>query len=139
MVEASGEAVPAGQGGDGGEPRYGWDAVRVAPWMAAGCAVVERRTAAALWPFLRAQAGAGGPAAVYTLAGRPLSDTPSPVSLAAAAAAAAAAGDIPARDHLLTRAQAQDAALPTYYGGAWAALGPLLLVTRRLGGCAPGS
>jgi endoglucanase len=56
-------------------------------------------------------------------------------SFIAAAASAKAAGDARAVPGLLGRAQAEDAAHPTYYGAAWVALGRALLSTTALGGC----
>jgi endoglucanase len=55
--------------------------------------------------------------------------------LVAAAAAAKAAGDGPAVQPLLRQAKAQQDSHPTYYGGAWNALGTALLTTRSLSGC----
>ncbi|MGH2889168.1 MAG: hypothetical protein ACRDNJ_06045, partial [Solirubrobacteraceae bacterium] len=50
-----------------------------------------------------------------------------PLSLMAGAAAAEAAGDPAAAGRLRTRALAQAQDTSTYYGDAWAALGPALL------------
>jgi endoglucanase len=56
-----------------------------------------------------------------------------------AAAAAAQAADDPARaGELLDRAQRLQERFPTYYGGAWVALGHAMLRTSALGGCPTG-
>jgi hypothetical protein len=69
------------------------------------------------------------------LDGSPAGGSRSPVALVAAAAAAKAAGDRGATGRLLSAADALDARTPTYYGAAWAALGRLLLTTKRLQPC----
>jgi endoglucanase len=56
----------------------------------------------------------------------------------AAAAAASADGNGRAAAGLLARAQAVNAAHPTYFGSAWVALGRIELTTNALGGCAGG-
>jgi endoglucanase len=53
----------------------------------------------------------------------------------AAAAAADAAGDTGSRDRLLGQAEQQHQRQPTYYGGAWVALGRLLLTGSTLTSC----
>src|SRR5258708_4271246 len=55
--------------------------------------------------------------------------------LIASAAAAKSAGQRATAMRLLSRAQAQQRSDPTYYGGAWAALGPALLTSGALGAC----
>ena len=78
-----------------------------------------------------------GSAAERDLGGRPLTADRSVVGLAGEAAALAAAGDaVAARDRLAAAATLQQEH-PTYYGGAWAALGPAFLTGTVLGGCAP--
>jgi hypothetical protein len=64
-----------------------------------------------------------------------LNPAPAALPLVAAAAAAKAAGNGPAAQQLLRQAQAQQHAHPTYYGGAWSALGTALLTTKSLIGC----
>ena len=58
-----------------------------------------------------------------------------PLPLVAAAAAAQAARQQSADRRLLQRANAQQHSHPTYYGGAWAALGPALLSGALSGAC----
>lgn len=65
------------------------------------------------------------------LDGSPAGTGTSPLASVAAAATAQAAGDTDARNQLLHAASATSARYPTYYGSAWAALGPLLLTTNR--------
>jgi endoglucanase len=56
-----------------------------------------------------------------------LDSTPAALPLVASAAAARAANDGAATRQLLARALAQQRTHPTYYGGAWDALGTVLL------------
>ena len=64
-----------------------------------------------------------------------LDGTAAPLPLAASAAAAKAAGKAAAARHLLDRAATQQRSHPTYYGGAWLALGRALLLSGALGTC----
>ena len=109
---AGGRLVAAPQPGGGAGIQYGLDAARVPLWFAGGCDAGARRLAAAWWPQLRTAPGGA------------------PVQILAAAAAATAAGDHDAAAALQARAEAVAARAPTYYGDAWAALGPALLDGR---------
>jgi endoglucanase len=71
----------------------------------------------------------------HQLSGAAVGDIHSPITLVAAAGAAKAAGDSGAVATLLDVAQQLDSQHPTYYGGAWVALGRLLLTTNRLEPC----
>jgi endoglucanase len=103
-------AAPAPGAGPG--PQYGQDAARLPLWFATACDPRARRLAAAWWhAALASGSRAGG----------------SPLSLMAGAAAATAAGDPRAAGRLRRRAAALAGRRPTYYGDAWAALGPALL------------
>ncbi|HEU4979170.1 MAG TPA: glycosyl hydrolase family 8 [Solirubrobacteraceae bacterium] len=117
------------------QARHGYDAVRIAPRFAEACSPTARRQAAASWPALGPAVGAGRVAAVYDLGGTPLTQDEHPAALAGAAAAAAGAGDAKAARLLLRGAGALAARSPSYYGDAWAALAPILLRSRSLGGC----
>jgi endo-1,4-beta-D-glucanase Y len=135
-ARVDGTAVSATPAPTGNVPqvRYGLEAERLVVWMASSCRVQDRRLAARWWPVLsgRGRAGAtalGQQAQVVNLASAPL-------PYVASAAAAAAAGHYDKRNKLLDRAAEVDAAEPTYYGGAWLALGRALLTTGGLGGCA---
>ncbi len=88
----------------------------------------DRRLAAALWPLYRRAPGRGQ----YALNGTPQVAWTHAASFVAAAAAANAAGDGSATPSLLGQA---DAAHPTYYGDAWAALGRVMLTSSALGTC----
>jgi endoglucanase len=120
---------------DGSQPQtqYGLDAQRTAVWFAASCDPRARALAARWWPLLRpddrAQALALHPD------GAVLSATPAVLPQMAAAAAARAAGDGAAALRLLRRAAAAQRSHPTYYGGAWQALGSALLSGGSLGAC----
>jgi endoglucanase len=114
--------------------RYSLDAQRIVIWLAASCDPRARSVAAGWWPTL-ARAGRD-PAIALDQHSRVRVGTPHALPLVAAAAAATAAGKAPERDILLAKADAQNAAHPTYYGAAWVALGRALLTTGSLGGCA---
>jgi endoglucanase len=124
------EAAP-----DGSQPQtqYGLDAQRAVVWFAASCDSQARQLAARWWPLLRASGRA------QALALRPdgtvLNATPSVLPLVAAAAAAKAAGAGAASQRLLRQATAAQHSHPTYYGGAWQALGSALLPGGSLGAC----
>ena len=120
---------------DGSQPQtqYGLDAQRVVVWFAASCDQQARALAARWWPLLRSSSHA------QALALRPdgtvLNGTSSVLPLVAAAAAAKAAGDSGASQRLLRQATAAQRSHPTYYGGAWQALGSALLSGGSLGAC----
>lgn len=136
QVHADGRVEPmpgaAGHGGDG--VRYGYDATRLPLRQAESCSADDRALAARLATPLEQSPGS---AAERDLGGRPLTTDRSVVGLAGEAAALVAAGDPgQARDRLAEAATLQQE-VPTYYGGAWAALGPIFLTSTVLGGCAP--
>jgi hypothetical protein len=120
---------------NGSQPQtqYGPDAQRTVAWFAASCNPQARALAARWWPMLRQKDRA------QALALRPdgtmLNPAPAALPLVAAAAAAKAAGHGPTVQQLLRQAQAQEHAHPTYYGGAWDALGTVLLTTKSLSSC----
>jgi endoglucanase len=109
---SGGRLAPAPAPGGGAGVQYGFDAARVPLWLAGSCDAAARRLAGAWWPALQHQ------------------PDDSPVTLLAAAAAATAAGDPDAARSLRARARKLAVASPTYYGDAWAALGPALLDGR---------
>jgi endo-1,4-beta-D-glucanase Y len=122
--------TPAGHP-SGGEPLYSYDAVRVPIRLAESCDPADRELAAKLWPRLQHEPGAPARA----LDGSPRGDGEHPVALVGAAAAAHAAGDQGAAKKLLDRAAKLDEEKPSYYGGAWVALGRAMLVDGSLGRC----
>jgi endoglucanase len=132
-VDAEGDPHPTG-GPAGGQPQYGYDAIRVPLWTGTSCAAADRTVAARMWPFLR-RAEAGSLAAVYTLQGTAEQGAAGAPAFVAAAAAAGASSDGGARDMLLDRAAEADAHTPTYYGAALVALGRALLTTDLLNAC----
>ncbi|MFL6073212.1 MAG: glycosyl hydrolase family 8 [Mycobacteriales bacterium] len=117
-------------GGTPPDVRYGLDAQRLVVWLAAACDPAARSLAARWWPLLRDPAR--GAALALGLDGTPRDPTSAVLLLVASAAAARAAGDTAASDRLLDRADDQQRTAPTYYGGAWAALGRVLLTTTAL-------
>jgi len=120
---------------DGSVPQtqYGLDAQRTVVWFAASCDQRARALAARWWPLLR-PAGRAQALALHP-DGAILNATPSVLPLVAAAAAAKAAGDSAASQRLLRQATAAQRSHPTYYGGAWQALGSALLSGASLGAC----
>jgi endoglucanase len=121
-LTASGKlkAVPSP---DGTEPQveYGLAAQRTIPWFTFSCDSRARALARNWWRLLRRPDRES--ALVLRQDGDPISANPGPLPLVAAASAAQAAGQETASRRLLLRAAAQQHRRPTYYGGAWAALG----------------
>jgi endo-1,4-beta-D-glucanase Y len=120
---------------DGSQPQtqYGPDAQRTIAWFAASCDQRARALAAHWWPLLRP--GGQGQALALRPDGTVLDAAPAVLPMVASAAAAKAAGDGAAARNLLHKAAAWQHAHPTYYGGAWAALGQALLGTGTFGAC----
>jgi endoglucanase len=119
---------------DGGAPeQYGPDAQRTVVWFAESCDPLARALAARWWRLLglhhRARAFA------LNLTGAVLDPAKGPLSLVASASAAKAAGKGATARRLLAEAVGQQRSYPSYYGGAWAALGLTLLDTRALAAC----
>ncbi|GAB2570798.1 hypothetical protein GCM10009593_05280 [Microlunatus antarcticus] len=136
QVHADGHVDPmpgaAGHGGQG--VRYGYDATRFPLRYAESCTPEDRSLAARLVPALEQSPGS---AAERDLGGRPLTSDRSVVGLEGEAAALAAAGDVAGARDRMAQAVTLQQQTPTYYGGAWAALGPAFLTSTVLGGCAP--
>jgi endoglucanase len=111
---------------DGSQPQtqYGPDAQRTVAWFAASCDRQAKTLAARWWPLLRP--GGHGQAQALRPGGAVLDPGPAVLPMVASAAAAKAASDGAAAQKLLQRAAAQQKAHPTYYGGAWDALGQAL-------------
>jgi endoglucanase len=116
--------VPAPSGGSG--VRYGLDAARVPIWFATACEAGARELAANWWRHQLASHGRSGQTAL-SLDGATIDPQTSPLTLLAGAAAATAAGDQGAAHQLRLDAESLSLRSPTYYGDAWAALGPALL------------
>ncbi|MGH3275177.1 MAG: glycosyl hydrolase family 8 [Streptosporangiaceae bacterium] len=110
--------------------QYGQDAARTVVWFATSCDPQARALAARSWQLLRP----GHRARAFALSpgGIVLDETHGALSLVASASAAKAAGNSQAARQLLQEAVAQQRSYPTYYGGAWAALGSALLCTSAL-------
>jgi endoglucanase len=115
--------VPAPNGTEP-QPEYGLDAQRTIVWFAVSCDPRARALAGRWWALLRHRGRAQ--AMALSLRGGVLNPDAAPLPLVAAAAAAGAAGQQAVSRQLLQRAAAQQHSHPTYYGGAWAALGPAL-------------
>lgn len=128
-----GRLQPIANPGGGAGVQYGFDAARLPIWFATACRADARRLAASWWRHVLGSSGRSGPQALG-LDGQTINPAPSPVFLIAGAAAATAAGDSAAARALHSRAAALAGEEPTYYGGAWMALGPALL-ERSLDPC----
>ena len=115
------------------QAQYGPDAQRTVVWFANSCDPRARALAARWWLLLRAPHRAR--AFALGLDGTLLDPAKVPLPLVAAASAAKAAGKNVLAQRLLEKAVAQQRNYPSYYGGAWAALGLTLLNTRALGAC----
>jgi endoglucanase len=117
------EPAPDGSAGT----QYGPAAQRTVVWFAASCDPLARSLAARWWRLLRP--GHRSLLLALGLGGDMMNPSHAALPLVASAAAAKSAGDRAMGTRLLQRAQAQQRSLPTYYGGAWVALGPALLTT----------
>ncbi|MDQ3579931.1 MAG: glycosyl hydrolase family 8 [Actinomycetota bacterium] len=115
------------------EPQFGLDAARVLPRFAESCAAEDRALAAETASVLAEPAEEIR--AVHDLDGGSRVDWRHPLGLVAAAAAAEAADQPERATNLLDEATRLDRENPTYYGAAWAALGPILLRTDLLNTC----
>jgi len=134
-VDSAGAVQPV-PAPDGSEPQveYGPDAARTVIWFAASCDPLARALAGQWWPLLRPRARSR--ALALGLNGSVRTATPTPLSLVASAAAAKSAGHGMAAARRLRKALAEQRAYPTYYGGAWTALGVALLTRGgTLGRC----
>jgi endoglucanase len=120
---------------NGTEPlaQYGLDSQRTVAWFAASCNPQARALAARWWKLLRPSVRDG--ALALRLNGTVVTPTPGVLPLVAAASAAHAAGAKAASLRLLGQAVVVQRLYPGYYGGAWAAFGPVLIRTNVLGGC----
>ncbi len=136
QVHGDGRVEPtsgaAGRGAEG--VRYSYDAARLPLRYAESCHPEDVVLAAQLAGALARSPG--GPAA-RDLTGQPLTSDQSVVAITAQAAVFAAAGDTTGANAQLIAADHQQQLGPTYYGGAWNALGRMLLTDPALGGCPP--
>jgi endoglucanase len=115
------------------QAQYGLDSQRTVAWFAASCNPQARTLAARWWKLLRPSVR--DEALALRLNGTVVTPTPGVLPLVAAASAAQAAGAKAASLRLLGQAVVQQRLYPGYYGGAWAAFGPVLIRTNVLGGC----
>ena len=133
-LTAAGQMLPeAAPDGSRPQPEYGLDAQRTVAWFAASCNPQASALAARWWPLLRASARSQ--ALALQLNGKVLVPAKAVLPLVAAASAAHATGDHTASLRLLSQAARQQRHYPGYYGGAWAAFGPLLINSHVLSGC----
>lgn len=120
---------------DGSEPQteYSADAQRVVAWFGTSCTSQARSLAARWWPLLRSSSDQA--ATALQPGGGVIDPAQAPLALVASAAAAKADGDGAAASELLQRAGQVQRRYPTYYGGAWDALGTALLTGNTLSSC----
>jgi endoglucanase len=116
--------IAAPSGGPG--VQYGLDAARVPIWFATACDAGAWKLAANWWRYQLASHGRSGQTAL-SLDGATINAQTSPLTLLAGAAAATAGGDQHAARQLRLDAESLALRSPTYYGDAWAALGPAVL------------
>jgi endoglucanase len=136
QLSAGGVAQPEpAPNGSQSQAQYGPDAARTVVWFAASGDLRARALAARWWLVLRSGRRSG--ALALGLDGALLKATPAGLSLVASAAAAKAAGDGKAATRLLRQAVALQRTYPTYYGGAWAGLGPAMLTSGALSAFSP--
>jgi endoglucanase len=117
---------PIPEPGGGAPVQYSFDAARLPVWFATACDSRARGLAAAWWRNVLSHDDRSAPQALG-LDGATIDAASTPLTLLAGAAAATAAGDAGAARSLRIRAGALSLRDPTYYGAAWAALGPALL------------
>lgn len=129
-----GQLKPIADPGGGAPVQYSFDAARLPIWFATACSTRAKALAADWWRNVLGSNGRAGPQALG-LDGQSINPAPSPVFLMAGAAAATAAGDNTAARTLRARATMLAHQAPTYYGDAWAVLGPALL-DRAIDPCA---
>ena len=130
-AQATGVSGPDATRGPG---MFTFDAPRALVRLAENPDAAARSAEARAWSVFKATK----PQDIVTehqLSGAAVGTTKSPVTLAAVAGAAKASGDTRAMKTLLDAAEQLDKQHPTYYGGAWVALGRLLLTTDRLQPC----
>jgi Glycosyl hydrolases family 8 len=133
-LTADGQILPEpAPNGTAARQQYGLDAQRTVVWFAAACDPRVRALAARWWPRLSPD---GRPQAIaLSLDGTVVDGSAAVLPLVAAGAAADAAGDQASSGRMRSRAAEQQHDHPTYYGGAWAALGPALLPGGALRSC----
>jgi endoglucanase len=125
-AQLQGGAITAIAAPGGSAPiQYGLDAQRVPIWLATSCTADAVKLAADWWTVLSVSDRAK--AIALTLDGAVTNSSQNPLPPIAAAASAQAAGNRTAANGLLANAQNQAVQNPTYYGDAWAVLGPALL------------
>jgi endoglucanase len=121
-----GRLTPIGAPGGRHGAQYGLDAARLPMWLGTGRSDRGLRLAAAWWAESLCDDERAA-ALALSLTGQVKDARRHPLPLLAAAATAAAAGDVTASRRLRSRADEQARDTPTYYGGAWLALGGALL------------
>ncbi|HEX4033813.1 MAG TPA: glycosyl hydrolase family 8 [Solirubrobacteraceae bacterium] len=123
---SNGHLVPIGEPGGRAGVQYGLDAARLPIWFATACDPPARHLAANWWHNVLGSDNRSLPLAL-SLNGASINPDGSPLTILAGAGAAGAAGDRRAAGELRIEAEAFAVRFPTYYGNAWAALGPAFL------------
>jgi endoglucanase len=133
QVSDNGSVQPVS--GPGGQPvQFGYDAARMLVRYAESCTRSDRELAGTTAALLGDGSSA---AAVYDLGGSPQTSDRSPLTLLAKAAGLSATNQDRSALDAISAAETAAKDTPTYYGDAWAVLGPMLLSDPDLGGCPP--
>lgn len=131
----SGQPTPvSGPDATTGPGMFTYDAPRALVRLAENPGAAARRAEARAWSVFK-DTRPEDIVTVHRLSGAAVGTVHHPVTLVAAAGAAKAAGDTTAMLTLLKVAGDLDKRQPTYYGGAWVALGRLFLTTSLLQPC----
>ncbi|MBV9805810.1 MAG: hypothetical protein JO286_01445 [Solirubrobacterales bacterium] len=132
---ATGQATPVSAAtATTGPGMFTYDAPRTLIRFAVDPGPVASSALARAWSVFR-QTKPADIVTEHQLSGAPAGNSHDAITLVAAAGAAKASGDTAAVPALLAEAGQRNAQHPTYYGGAWLALGRLLLTTDRLQPC----
>ena len=136
MVDAAtGQATPVSAAtATTGPGMFTYDAPRTLIRFAVDPSPVARGALRRAWSVFR-QTRPADIVTEHQLSGAPAGNSHDAITLVAVAGAAKAAGDTAAVPALLGEAGQRNAQHPTYFGGAWLALGRLLLTTDRLQAC----
>lgn len=131
-TDLSADQATASGAPDGSAPaQFGLDAVRLVIRLASSCSAADRALAARYATRL----GSPGAAGIRSLTGQATVDWRNPATDIGLYAAQLANGNSPAANAALRSARSLDNAVPTYFGMAWIALGPMLFASNLTPSC----